>query len=231
MTAPLTIPARTMYDSVDAAAIPTDAAMVAGYVDGAYRWSDAAWARFPNAVHVGIATQASTNDGTVLDIERGDATPRDAPGWLRWRQEAGIVQPTLYCGLAAVGAVREACGGLLYWLWVADWTGQPHAVSYAAAVQYADGRMLGTGYDLSIVYDPNWPGPHVPPLTGEDDMTPELANLIVWEWYPSILRRTPASQDEVTYWASKLTTPGVNYEQVITEFCATPEAQSALARG
>lgn len=37
---------RTMYDSTNPGAIPASAALVAGYVDGLYRWSDAAWARF-----------------------------------------------------------------------------------------------------------------------------------------------------------------------------------------
>lgn len=154
--------ARTMYDSVSASAIPADAQMVAGYVDGAYRWSDADWARFPNAVKVRIATQPGTDDGDGCDVERGDLVPAQARTYIERRQAAGVPQPFVYCGLATVGQVQSACQGLLYWLWIADWTGQPHPLSYAAAVQYADGKMLGTGYDLSIVYADQFPGPHVP---------------------------------------------------------------------
>lgn len=226
----LATPARTMYDSTSAADIPADAEMVAGYVDGAYLWSASDWARFPNAVHVQISTRANGNVAYVLDVERGDATPAEAPGWIERMQAAGIEQPTIYCAASAVPAIRAVCAGLLYWLWVADWTGQPHPVSYAAAVQYANEATSGGHYDLSIVYSPPWPGPHVPPVTGGPEMTIDLARLHVWTWYASILRRVPEDQAAVDVWASQLATPGVNYESVITAFCQTPEAQAALAR-
>lgn len=158
----LSIPARFMYDSTDAAAIPATAEMVAGYVDGVYRWSDADWARHPNAVKVRIATQPETDDGDGCDVERGDLTPAQAPAFIRRRQAAGIVQPFVYCAAANVAVVRSLCAGLLYWLWVADWTGEPHPVNYAAAVQYANDTTSGGHYDLSIVYSAQFPGPHVP---------------------------------------------------------------------
>src|SRR5581483_10825841 len=76
----------TMYDSVTAWQIPPDAPAVAGYVDGMYCWSAQDWARFPNALKVTIATSAA-HDAMVLDVERWDATPDEAPGWIaRQRQ-------------------------------------------------------------------------------------------------------------------------------------------------
>lgn len=155
-------PARTMYDSTDASAIPSTAEMVAGYVDGAYKWSDADWARHPNATRVRIATQPETDDGDGCDVERGDLTPAQAPAFILRRQAAGVVQPFVYCAASNVDVVRSLCEGLLYWLWVADWTGEPHPVSYAAAVQYANETTSGGHFDLSIVYSPEFPGPHVP---------------------------------------------------------------------
>jgi hypothetical protein len=171
--------ARFMYDSTSASDIPADAEMVAGYIDGAYRWTDASWARFPTAVKVTIATQPSTNDGDVLDVELGDAIPAEAPGWIRMRQASGLVQPTIYCANSAVATIRQLCDGLLYWLWVADWTGEPHPLSYAAAVQYADSRQLGQHYDMSIVYSETWPHPHTPPVTGGVVMDLDTARSIV----------------------------------------------------
>jgi hypothetical protein len=199
------IAARTMYDSTEPAAIPPDAEIVAGYVDGSYRWSDADWNRFATSVKVGIATQPSTNEGTVLDVELGDATPEQAPAWIRMRQADGVPQPTIYCGLSAVGRVREACKGLLYWLWVADWTGSPHPVSYAAAVQYANSAQAGGHFDLSIVYTPQWPGPFTPPSGGVDPMDLDTARTIVHTTLS--LQGILGDQAQVDSYASQMVPP------------------------
>ena len=149
---------RTLYDSVTAADIPADAEMVSGYVDGRYRWSPSDWARFPHAVQVRIAVSASTNDGDVLDVEPGDATPAQCPDWIRMRQAAGLPRPTIYCNRSTMGAVQDACRGLSYSLWIAEWTGSAHPILGAVAVQYASpGTGSGGHYDLSAVYDDSWP--------------------------------------------------------------------------
>lgn len=219
-----------MYDSVNAAAIPADAEMVAGYVDGAYRWSDADWARFPNATKVRIATQPGTDDGDGCDVERGDLVPAQSRAYVLRRQAAGILQPFVYCGLATVGQVQAACAGLLYWLWIADWTGQPHPLNYAAAVQYADGKMLGTGYDLSIVYSDRFPGPHVPETAEGEPMTTaereDLASALTQLSYACGLRRDPAKdQTGVDYWFSQYVK---SFGEAAKEFIAAPEMQKDL---
>jgi hypothetical protein len=78
--------------------------MVAGYIDKIKLepWSAADWARFPNAVKVTIVKKASTNDGDVLDVEPGDATAGEAPGWVRMRRAAGA-DPTVYMNLRRPG--------------------------------------------------------------------------------------------------------------------------------
>src|SRR5207302_7292844 len=90
---------RMMYDgiSADAHLIPTNAPLVAGYDDGRYAWSGADWARFPSAIHVHIAVFASTDSGTVLDCEPGNATPAQSVDWVLMRRRAGV-DPTVYCG-------------------------------------------------------------------------------------------------------------------------------------
>ena len=220
-----------MYDSTSAQDIPVQAEMVAGYIDGVYRWDPFDWRRFPTAVRVYIATSAQSNQGFVLDVEQGDASPPQCPAWIRMRQAAGLVKPTIYCARTAVTAVQESCSGLTYSLWVADWTGLPHPVDGAAAVQYADSSMTGHHYDLSAVYDPFWPAGMPAPLPTGEEMTIDLARILVFDWFIGVLRRHPSSQSEIDYWASQMVQPTANWEAVYTAFLATPEAQAALQRG
>ena len=170
---------RTMYDAVTAANIPADARMVAGYIDRIklLPWTAADWARFPNAVKVTIVKKASTNDGHVLDVEPGDATPAEAPGWVRMRRAAGAI-PTVYCNTSTWPSVRAAFRAAqvaepYYWLavydgnpkWRDDW-----AVAGVVAKQYQN----TPGFDLSSVAD-HWPG-----VDGEDDMpsAEDVANAV-----------------------------------------------------
>ncbi len=163
---------RTMYDSIEPAAIPTDAEMVGGYIDGSwgpnwsangkdYGWDDAAWARFPNAIKVRIAATAQTDDGHVLDVEAGDALSSEAPGWTARRRAAGV-EPSIYCNLSNVGAVLaafDAAGVILPALWLAHYDGVATLPDGYVAKQYADQDMIPgrPHYDLSVVAD-IWPG-------------------------------------------------------------------------
>src|SRR5690349_11591661 len=97
-----------MYDSTNPYDIPVDAtAMVAGYIDGLYKWPLAGWARFKGQIGVRIAVSYLSDDGHCLDVERGDAEPVDAPGWVAMRRRAGI-DPSVYCNFSTWAAVRAA---------------------------------------------------------------------------------------------------------------------------
>ncbi|MFI6044229.1 hypothetical protein ACIA8C_21540 [Nocardia sp. NPDC051321] len=167
-----------MYDSTSAQDIPADAVMVAGYIDGRHKWSQADWDRFPNAIKVHIAVDPQTNDGEVLDIEQGASRPDQAPGWIRMRQAAGLERPTIYCNKSTWPAVQTACQGLTYASWIAEWTGAAHAIEGAVACQWADPAHGSPGhYDISLVTDDNWPKPgtppppsHLPAATGDTHM-------------------------------------------------------------
>jgi hypothetical protein len=169
-----------MYDGVNslAAGIARDfpaAQMIAGYLTGPYAWTAAEWDLFPRAQHVTIVTTANANAGDVLDVERGDATPDQAHGWIAMRKANGLYRPTIYCSLSVVPAVRAATGGYIlgrdYDIWVADWTGQPvitpapgTPLAKFAAAQYANDQAK----DTTIVGDDLWPrrtppGPPPPP--------------------------------------------------------------------
>lgn len=158
-----------MYDGINSLAegiaksFP-DAAMVAGYVNGDYAWTQAEWDLFPHAVKVQISVTASANAGDVLDVESGNATPAQTAGWIKTRKAAGYYRPTIYCSLATVPAVRQGTGAYIlgedYDIWVADWTGSPHEVTApgtptatCSATQYEN----TADYDASAVYDDGWP--------------------------------------------------------------------------
>jgi hypothetical protein len=147
-----------MYDTIasDAHLIPANAQMVAGYVDGLYVWSDAEWARFPNATKIRIAVFTSTNDGHVLDCEQGNNTPASSVDWVLMRRKAGI-DPTVYCGRntwwSQIRASFQARGVAEPHYWVADYSAGQSIPAGAIALQYTD-----TGpYDISVVAD-YWPG-------------------------------------------------------------------------
>jgi len=132
--------------------------MVAGYLNGLYAWSYADWALFPDAEHVTISVTAAANEGDVLDVESGDASPDQSAGWIAMRKAAGLYRPTIYTSLSQVPAVRVGTGrfvlGSDYSLWVADYDGStslPYELS--AAKQYED----TANYDVSVVYDDGWP--------------------------------------------------------------------------
>jgi hypothetical protein len=159
----------TMYDGINSLAAGIhqkfpNAAMVAGYINGRYAWTQAEWDLFPHANHVTIGISASANAGDVLDVEAGDATPAQTAGWIRARKAAGYYRPSIYCARAVIPAVRQGTGSYIlgrdYDIWVADWTGSPHQVAApgtpaatCAATQYENTAH----YDVSAVYDTRWP--------------------------------------------------------------------------
>jgi Fibronectin type III domain len=158
-----------MYDGINslagviAEAFP-NTAMVAGYVNGYYAWTQAEWDLFPHSKHVTISITASADAGDVLDVENGDATPTQTEGWIKMRKSSGYYRPTIYCSRSVIPEVRQATGpyilGKDYDIWVADWTGSAHEVTApgtpsasCCATQYKS----TADYDVSAVYDSGWP--------------------------------------------------------------------------
>ena len=166
---------RTMYDSVTAGDIPLSAQIVAGYIDGPYTWSAADWHRFAGKTCVRITVTAAANDGDVLDVETGDATPQQAPGWVLMRRAAGA-DPSVYMNGSTWPSVRSAFASQgvrepHYWVAFYDGGHDPAIPPGAVAHQYADPATSGGHYDLSSVAD-YWPGvdPAPPPTTEETDV-------------------------------------------------------------
>jgi len=146
---------RTMYDSTQPAKVPAGAQLVAGYVDGPYKWSDEDWGRFPGIPHVGICVNPADDLGDVLDVEQGDATPAHVPAWLQLRRKAGV-DPTVYCSASVQGQIAEACrqaGVAQPHYWIALWNRVPSVEPGHVAHQY----LSGPSFDTSAVADV-WPG-------------------------------------------------------------------------
>jgi len=169
-----------MYDAIEALNLPVGGDLYAGYIGGSWPDASAIAQRFPTKTVVRIAVQADENDGVVLDVEKGDATPAQAVDWVLHRR-AAHVDPTVYCNTstwpAVVAAFQARKVGLPHW-WAAAYVNDPSKrptslPAGAIALQWYDfGR-----YDASIVAD-YWPGVDPAPkppapttqLEEEDDM-------------------------------------------------------------
>lgn len=147
---------RTLFDSIDVARLPVDAQMVAGYVGGHWPTYGQLASRFPHAIRVSIAVNAS-EDAQVLDVETGDATPGQAPAWTA-RQRTWGRDPTVYCNTSTwpdvETAFRSARVPLAHW-WRADYDGRAVLEMGEVAHQYRSDTA--TDLDWSVVAD-FWPG-------------------------------------------------------------------------
>ncbi len=154
---------RTMYDSVTAGAIPTDAEMVAGYVDGRFAWSVADWNRFPGAVKVRISAVGTNVNAHVFDVESGCIWPPAAVVPLVVAAREIGIDPTVYVNerndWEPTRRAFDAAGVAHPHWWVANYDNRKTVPAGAVAKQYADPGMPGVGghYDLSVVTD-FWPG-------------------------------------------------------------------------
>lgn len=79
---------KVMFDSVTVSEIPKDAPAVAGYVDGSWQTFPVLVHDFPHAHKLSIAVFAGS-DALCLDIEPGNATAAESPGWVH-RQMARV---------------------------------------------------------------------------------------------------------------------------------------------
>jgi len=154
-----------MFDSISPAAIPRNAKMVAGYIDGLYAWEQSDWDMFPNAVKVEI-TALGLDHGVVLNLEPNGYWPSDlGVGWVRRRRARGV-DPAIYCNyvnhLHLVQAAFDRAGEPYPHFWVAKYDGVAVIPPGCIAKQYAAPEGSGTAkapahYDISVVAE-HWPG-------------------------------------------------------------------------
>lgn len=143
-----------MYDGVSPQKIPRVAVAVLVYIDGRYRWTAAELALFPHIPHLEIAVSARTNNGRVLDVEKGDATPAEAVAWVEKRRRAEIHRvsgnPIIYTSRSNWAMVRAAFVDRAVpepeWF-IAQWDDDPTIPPGAVAKQF----KATPGWDLSAV--------------------------------------------------------------------------------
>jgi hypothetical protein len=165
-----------MYDSVDLSQVPANPPAVAVYVDGRFANAAEAKRRFPQARLLTIAVFAK-DDADCLDIERGDATPDQAAGWVARQLARGIKRPCLYASASVMPAILVAMSHAgvprsTLRLWSAHYTMESHICgphSCGAMPQDADGtqwtdKALGRNLDQSLLHDDFFGGKAVPLL-------------------------------------------------------------------
>jgi hypothetical protein len=96
----------TMYDSVDVSALPPGADAYAGYRDGAFQTFAELQRRFHDQA-INLLSIAVFASGTAdcLDIETGDATNAEAPGWVKRQLAGGAARPCLYSSASNMDAL------------------------------------------------------------------------------------------------------------------------------
>lgn len=214
-----------MADSITLAALEPVADrydLLAGYDDG--HWPDAAAiaSRFPGKLVLRITVDPTDDEGDVLDVETGDATPTDAPGWVARRRASGHGGPLVYMNASTWPAVVAAFGaapepGYL----VAEYDGVAVVPPGAVGKQYR-GTVAGPGgtYDESVVCD-HLPGIDPDPVPKEStpmvtattrtDTTGATMMLDVWRENPDGSVQhwwQPMSGPLAGKWAGPETLPG-----------------------
>jgi hypothetical protein len=166
-----------MFDAVDVSVIPQDAKAVAGYCDGQWQTALVLKAAFPNAHLLTIAVFAS-DDADCLDVERFDATPQQAPGWVTRQIGRGLYRPVVYTSVSNVelvlGVLAQAgIGRSEVRVWAAHYTGVAHicgpsTCAYPGLTVDCDGCQFtdtarGLSLDESLLLPGFFDGPPKPP--------------------------------------------------------------------
>lgn len=153
----------TMFDATNVSQIPSNAVAVAGYVNGHWPTFDQLHTSFPHSHRLSIAVSVAA-DAECLDVEQGDATPDQAPAWVKRQIANGVKRPVVYTSVSQAARVMSALerAGIprsQFRLWTAHYTFKPHRCTKkcgfgmtgtADATQYTD-RALGRTLDASLV--------------------------------------------------------------------------------
>src|SRR5438270_326146 len=97
-----------LYDSTEVGLLPKGTGgtwAVAGYLGGRYVTYPDLLRLYPHRRKVSIAVFSSVR-GRFLDVENGDATPEEAPGWLRHEAEPN---PGIYVQVSNAQYLIDVC--------------------------------------------------------------------------------------------------------------------------
>lgn len=178
---------RVMFDSVTPGHCPPGADLYLGYIDGRYPSYDGLVRLYPQAIHVPCTVYARDNDGLVLDVEAGDATPAQSAVWVPMRRAAGV-HPAVYCSFDTWPAVRQAFGRARLAepeYVIAGYMNPPDRTIPDGAVAH---QWIDHGpYDESTVAD-HWPGvdPAPPPALPPPFATPQEFDMAMTAAVPGL---------------------------------------------
>ena len=144
-----------MFDSITLSTVPSSPFALAGYTSGYWPTYLPMRRTWPTAHTVSIAISTAYH-ADCLDVEPGDATPGQVPGWVRADKAAGFVKPCVYSSyymfieqvrpaLRRAGIPRSATFD-----WDASYTYHPHIDAGFDATQWTD-AALGRNLDQSAV--------------------------------------------------------------------------------
>jgi hypothetical protein len=145
------------WDSTDV--LPFVPALQAQYANGKFR---APLKYGKGRVFIDV-TGGLPNGAMWLDVERGDATVADVPGWLDERARYG--EGGIYCNRDTLPAVEQAAGDRPHLLWIGTLDGTidiplPPGTGHLVAVQAFPAPWLPVHADLSVVVDPGYWATH-----------------------------------------------------------------------
>jgi hypothetical protein len=171
---------KTMYDTQYPSIVPKSADLVVSYVDGPAGDSYSSAKNLFGRRALSITWTGENAD--IADAEQGAVSLSQLPAWIKAQQARGIKKPVVYAIYSGIGTnyqqVKQAVGSAKVSWWLSDWTGKPHTLPGADAVQYGaqaspsspmitdPSQAGGHTYDLSFV-SPSFPyyggAPHVTP--------------------------------------------------------------------
>lgn len=132
---------------------------IAGYVNGTWaNWDQVVAEYEKSGKHLVSIDVIGDADAQCLDVERGDATPAQAPAWVQRTMEAGIKArdlrwfPKIYVEEGSARALIDAIeaahiGRSDIRIWTGHWTGIPHicTMAYGCSVD-ADATQWSNRY-------------------------------------------------------------------------------------
>jgi hypothetical protein len=176
-----------LYDSTDRGLFPADAQATAGYGGEHNEFQSYYWfvADHPNAHHLFIVCSVLDDgpDGhqdVALDIERGNAGPEDAVGWVRRQSARGVRRPILYAPLVLMQQVLRNLAGAgialrAVRIWTSHPTGEQHRCTdarcgYGMPVDPVDATQCiwnpdGVNIDITLLADDFFDSAPVPTPT------------------------------------------------------------------
>lgn len=151
-----------MFDSIDANALPASGFdAMAGYVNGKWQSAVPLLQRFPQKPLLTITVFASGN-ARCADVESGDLTVAEAPGWLDRQYQLGQKLPVLYTSASQMQALIDACGNRPFLRWSAHYSATLGAhicgtggctYPLADATQWTDHGPNGENVDQTLMSD------------------------------------------------------------------------------